>query len=302
LTSLPARPLRSLLFVPGDSERKLRKAEISGADALILDLEDSVAPARTNAARGLVLEYLQSHPDRSSQQVWVRINPLSSSAALSDLIVVGGGPNGFMLPKVHGAEDVARLGHMLDALENREGIAQDSIRIIPVITEVPAALFEIKSYAQGGPRLAGVTWGAEDLAAALGASTNRAAGGEYDCTYQLARSFCLLGAATAGVQAIDTITSDYENISALEHDARASRQRGFTGKMAIHPDQVAPINAAFTPSNEEVAWSRRVVEAFESQPDVGTVGLDGKMLDMPHLKQARLILAADSASNTSKSQ
>jgi len=284
-------PFRSLLFVPGDSERKLAKAEDCAADALILDLEDSVAPNRTSMARGLVLDYLNAHVDRSRRQLWVRINPLSTAAALLDLSVLAGRPDGLILPKVDSAHDVTRLSHMLDALEAREGLAAGCVDIIPVATETPAALFTLGSYAGCSGRLAGLTWGAEDIAAALGASTNRGPDGEYDVVYQLARALCLTGAVAAGVQPIDTIWSNFTDTAGLERDARLGRQRGFTGKMAIHPAQVAVINAAFTPNDEELEWSRRVVETFERNPGLGTVGLDGKMLDMPHLKQAQRILA-----------
>lgn len=284
-------PFRSLLFVPGDSERKLSKAESSAADALILDLEDSVAPNRTSAARELVLSYLKAHPDRSKRQIFVRINDLTSEAALLDLMIVAGVPDGIMLPKTNSGGDVVRLAHMLDALEVREGVPCGHIGIIAVATETPAALFTLGSYAGCSPRLCGLTWGAEDIAAALGASTNRGADGDYDVTYQLARTLCLAGAVAAGVQPIDTISADFKNDAALKKDSQISRQRGFTGKMAIHPDQVPTINAAFTPTAEELAWSKRVVDTFEGNPGLGTVGLDGKMLDMPHLKQARRVLA-----------
>ena len=284
-------PLRSLLFVPGDSERKLAKSEGSSADALILDLEDSVAASRTTIARGMVLEYLKAHPDRSRQQLWVRINPLSTHASLLDLVVVAGRPDGILLPKVDGAADIVRLSHMLDALEIRENVASGSIAIIPVATETPAAMFTLGTYAGCSSRLAGITWGAEDIAVALGASTNRGPDGEYDAVYQLARSLCLTGAAAAAVQPIDTIWSNFTDVEGLERDARLGRQRGFTGKIAIHPAQVDVINKAFTPSDEELVWSRRVVEVFEASPGLGTVGLDGKMLDMPHLKQAHRVLA-----------
>lgn len=284
-------PLRSLLFVPGDSERKLAKAETSAADALILDLEDAVAPSRTAIARGMVLEYLKAHQDRSRQQLWVRINPLTTSAALLDLVIVAGAPDGLMLPKVDSAADVVRLSYMLDALEVREGITAGSIGIIPVATETAAAMFTLGSYAGCSSRLAGLTWGAEDIAAALGASTNRGPDGDYDHVYQLARTLSLTGAVAAGVQPIDTIWASFSDAEGLEKDVRLGRQRGFTGKMAIHPAQVDIINKAFTPSDDELAWSRRVIEVFEANPGLGTVGLEGKMLDMPHLKQARRLLA-----------
>ena len=284
-------PFRSLLFVPGDSERKLAKAQDSAADALILDLEDSVAPSRTAIARGLVLDFLNANSDRSRRQLWVRINPLSTSTALLDLCVIAGKPDGIILPKVDSAADVTRLSHMLDALEARDGLSAGEIDIIPVATETPTALFTLGSYAGCTHRLAGMTWGAEDIAAALGASTNREPDGEYDGVYQLARSLCLAGAVAAGVQPIDTIWSNFSDLVGLERDSRLGRQRGFTGKMAIHPGQVDTINNAFTPNEQELTWSRRVVETFESNPGLGTVGLDGKMLDMPHYKQAQRVLA-----------
>jgi len=282
-------PMRSMLFVPGDSERKLEKAIGSPADALILDLEDAVAPSRTEIARGMVLDYLRSHSERQ-QQLWVRINPLSTPAALRDLRVVAGGPDGIVLPKVRSAADVVQLAHYLEALEVREGVAQGTIRIIPVATETPQSLFSLGTYEGCNPRLAGLTWGAEDIAAALGASTNRRQNGEYDTVYQLARAYCLSGAAAADVQPIDTMYGDFGDPEGLEADARAARQAGFTGKIAIHPAQVEIINRSFSPSPEEVSWSRRVVDVFNSNPGLGTVGLEGKMLDMPHLKQAQRVL------------
>jgi citrate lyase subunit beta/citryl-CoA lyase len=284
-------PLRSMLFVPGDSEKKLSKGIESAADALILDLEDAVAPSRTQIARGMVLDYLRARPDRSKQQLWVRINPLSTPAALLDLVIVGGAPDGIVLPKVNSALDVVQLAHYLDVLEVREGVAQGSIRIVPVATETAPAMFNLGTYANSSPRLAGLTWGAEDIAAALGASTNRRENGEYDHVFQLARALCLTGAASAGVQAIDTMYGDYKNPAGLEADSKYARRSGFTGKIAIHPGQVEVINQAFSPSEEEIIWSKRVVDVFTQNPGLGTVGLDGKMLDMPHLKQAQSVLA-----------
>jgi citrate lyase subunit beta/citryl-CoA lyase len=287
-----AVPLRSMLFVPGDSERKLAKAVSSPADALILDLEDAVAPSRTQTAREMVLDYLKSRPraQRLPQQLWVRINPLSTPAALRDLAIIAGAPDGIVLPKVNSATDVIQLAHYLDALEVREGVEAGTIRIVPVATETPQSLFALGGYGGCSARLAGMTWGAEDIAAALGASTNRRGDGEYDTVYQLARALCLTGAAAAGVQPVDTMFADYADPVGLEADARAARQAGFTGKIAIHPDQVEIINRAFSPSEEEVSWSQRVVDVFSSNPGLGTVGLEGKMLDMPHLKQAQHIL------------
>lgn len=280
-----------MLFVPADSERKLEKGADTGADALILDLEDAVAPSRTHIARTMALEYLRARTDRSRQQLWVRINPLDTDASLLDLAITAGAPDGLVLPKVRSAADVVRLSNYLDALEVRDGVARGSIRIMPVATETPQALFTLGSYEGCSARLAALTWGAEDIAAALGASTNRRPDGEYDSVYQLACALCLSGAHAAAVQPIDTIWPDFKDEPGLLRDAQRARQRGFTGKMAIHPAQVRPINAAFAPSESELAWSRRVVEVFASNPGLGTHGLDGKMLDMPHLKQAQRVLA-----------
>ena len=289
----PIRPVRSMLFVPADSERKLAKAADTAADALVLDLEDAVAPSRTAIARGMALDYLRAHAERK-QQVWVRINPLDTEGALLDLVVAAGAPDGIVLPKVRSAADVARLSNFLDALEVREGVTRGSIRIMAVATETPQALFTLGGYEGCSARLSALTWGAEDIAAALGASTNKRPDGEYDTVYQWACAGCLAAAHAAAVQPIDTIWPDFKDEAGLAQDARRARQRGFTGKMAIHPAQVDAIHAAFTPGEEELAWSRRVVDIFASHPGLGTVGLDGRMLDMPHLKQAQRLLALTS--------
>lgn len=284
---------RSWLFVPGDSERKLAKGAASAADALILDLEDAVVPANLPAARGLVAAFLAAHPDRARQQVWVRINALASGLALHDLVAaVAAGPDGIVLPKAESAADVTALGHYLSALEVAAGRAEGATRIAVVATETPGALFTLGSYAEAGPRLAALTWGAEDLAAALGAASNRAEGGGYEFTYQLARSLCLAGAAAAGVAPIDTVFTDFRDHAGLEREARAARRAGFCGKLAIHPEQAAIINRAFTPDDAEVAHAARIVAAFAAAPSAGVVAIDGRMIDMPHLKQARRILAA----------
>ena len=285
--------LRSMLFVPGDSERKLAKSESSAADALILDLEDSVAAERIAIARTMVRGYLDAHPDRAARQLWVRINPLDSGPmALADLAaVVGGRPDGIMLPKPGSGRDVARLDDFLSALEVREGIAAGSVKIIPVATETAAAMFTLGSYAGCSARLSGMTWGAEDLSAALGASTNRGEAGGFAFPYEMARGLCLAGAAAAAVQAIDTLYADFRDAAGLLTHSQASRRMGFTGRLAIHPDQVEPINAAYTPQDSEIEHAQRVVAAFAASPAVGVVGLDGMMLDLPHLKQARRVLA-----------
>jgi citrate lyase subunit beta/citryl-CoA lyase len=284
--------LKSLLFVPGDSERKLAKAQSSAASALILDLEDAVSVDRIDIARGMVRNYLAARPDRSAQQLWVRINPLRTTLALPDLAAIAGaGPDGIMLPKIESAQDVLLLDHYLTALEARDGVNPGTIRIIPVATETPQALFALGSYRGVSSRLVGLTWGAEDLSTALGASTNRVDSGEYEFTYQLARSLCLAGAHAAGLQAIDTITPDFRDHERLAREVRASRRAGFTGKIAIHPDQVDAINAGYMPDSEEVRHASAVVEAFERAGGAGAIQLEGKMLDKPHLVQAQRVLA-----------
>ncbi|HLZ66385.1 MAG TPA: CoA ester lyase [Aliidongia sp.] len=282
---------RSWLFVPGDSERKMTKAATSGADVLILDLEDSVAAENLATARGLVREYLKSRPDRSAQKLWVRINPLATPMALADLAgVMPGGPDGILLPKPETAAEVVTLGHYLDAFETAFDLGAGRTRIMPVATETALGMFQLGAYRGLTPRLAGLTWGAEDLAAALGAGTNRGADGAYSHTYEMARSLCLLGAVAAGVPPIDTITGDFRDKDLIERETQDGRRLGFRGKIAIHPDQVEIINRAFTPTEAELDWARRVVAAF-AKAGTGTVGLDGQMLDMPHLKQAQNLLA-----------
>ena len=279
---------RSFLFVPADSERKLARAPQSGADALILDLEDSVVPANRPAARRLARAFL----DGSGAAPWrryVRINPLSSADALDDLAaVVAGRPHGILLPKCVPA-DLLALDHHLAALEAVFGVPRGEIRIIAIATETPAAMFALGGYAGVSPRLEGITWGAEDLAAGIGGN-NRRLDGVYEDAYRLARSLCLIAAAAAGVTAIDTIYTDFRDAAGLEAEARAARRAGFTAKMAIHPAQIAVINAAFTPGEEELSWARKVVAAFADNPGAGTVALDGRMIDKPHLALARRLL------------
>ncbi|MEW6642866.1 MAG: CoA ester lyase [Pseudomonadota bacterium] len=283
--------LRSLLFTPGDSLKKMEKGAAGAADALILDLEDSVAEPNKPAARTLVRDFLTAHPSRTRQQLWVRINPLDTPHALTDLAAtVRGIPDGILLPKVNSGSDVKTLSNHLDALEAAFDVPAGHIGILAVATETPQALFALGSYRGSSPRLRALTWGAEDLAAALGASANRDAQGQLGFTYQMARSLCLAGATAAGVPAIETIFPDFRNRAGLEAYASAGRRDGFRGMIAIHPDQVEVINNAFAPSDQEIAWARRVVAAFD-QATTGTVGLDGQMLDMPHLKQARHLLA-----------
>jgi len=287
----PMNMLRSLLFVPGDSEKKLSKSTSTSADALILDLEDSVAAERTSIARGMVAEFLKAHSVRTQQQLWVRINPLQTPEALADLVaVMAGKPDGIMLPKPLNAQYAQQLDHYLSALETREGLTLGSTRIIPVATEVPGAVFDLPSYAGASPRLLGLTWGAEDLATAIGATSNKDESGEFSFTYKLARSLCLLASAHAQIQAIDTLSVDFKNLQALALDVQGARKEGFTGKLAIHPDQVEVINQGFTPSVQEIDHAKSIIDAFAKASGAGAVQIDGKMVDKPHLTQAlRLI-------------
>ena len=279
---------RSFLFVPGDSGRKLAKAADSAADALIVDLEDSVAASGKAKARSVAREFLSGHAGR---QVWVRINPLDTEDALSDLReVMPASPAGIVLPKPHGAEDAVRLAKLLDAFEQECGLQEGRTRILPIATERPQALFTLHEYAGATARLAGLTWGAEDLSTAAGARACRDAAGKWLAPYEMVRALCLVAAAAAGVPAIDTVFTDYRNEEGLREYAAGSRRDGFRGMLAIHPAQVGIINEAFLPSAAEVAYARRVVELFAANPDAGTIGMDGTMLDRPHLLQAQGIL------------
>ncbi len=286
--------LRSLLFVPGDSDKKLGNGDGAGADALILDLEDSVLPRNKARARELTVEYLKARPKAERRaQLWVRINSLDSALALADLsAIVAAAPDGVMLPKAEGPADVARLSFYLEALEAQAGVAIGATRVLPVATETAAAPFNLGDYAGARlSRLVGLTWGSEDLATALGASTNRDASGEWAFTYRIVRSLTLMGARAAGVQPIDTLYADFRDEKGLYASSRASRAEGFTGRLAIHPAQVDAINQSYMPSAEEIEHARRVVAAFESSPGAGAVGLDGRMIDIPHLKQAQALIA-----------
>lgn len=284
--------LRSLLFVPGDSERKQAKAVASAADALILDLEDSVAADRLPMAREQVARFLAAKPAARSQQLWVRTNPLSSGKLLQDLaVVIDGAPAGLVLPKVSDPSEVQEVHHYLCALEVQRGFPLHSTKLIVVATETPRAMLTLAGYPVAPDRLEGLTWGAEDLSAALGASSKHDANGELAFTYQMARSMCLVAACAAGVQPIDTLYANFKDSAGLQADSARARRDGFTGKIAIHPDQVEAINLAFSASSAEIERARRIVEAFGSSPDTGVVSLDGEMLDRPHLIQAQRVLA-----------
>ncbi|MBV9989992.1 MAG: CoA ester lyase [Alphaproteobacteria bacterium] len=280
---------RSYLFVPADSEKKLAKGAASEADALILDLEDSVAAANRPKARLMVREFMKS---AHRPQIWVRINPLGSEDFIRDIEAVAScRPAGLVVPKPDGPHALNVIDAHLITRETQAGIPHGAIKLLPVATETPVAALSLQDYRSPPPRLAAMTWGAEDLSAALGAVANRGEDGEFLFTYRVVRSLCLIAAKAAGVPAVETLHADFRDTQGLERAARAASREGFFGMLAIHPDQVGPINAAFTPSDEDVAHARRVVAAFAS--GAGVASLDGKMLDQPHLKQAEQVIALD---------
>jgi citrate lyase subunit beta / citryl-CoA lyase len=281
--------MRSFLFVPGDSNRKYESAKKTAADALILDLEDSIASDQKVAARGITRQMLDArHP---KQKMYIRVNALDTGLTLGDLAaVMPGRPDGILLPKCEGAADVNHLALYLDAFEAAFGLEQGATRIVVVATETARAVLKLHDFEGASPRLWGLMWGAEDLAASLGASRNRTAG-RYHGPFLLARDLCLISAAAAGVVAVDTIATDIDDLEALRQEAIAARHDGFRAKVVIHPKHVDIVNAAFMPSDEEIAWSHRVIKAFDDNPDTGVVRLDGKMLDRPHLRAAIKILA-----------
>jgi citrate lyase subunit beta/citryl-CoA lyase len=290
----PAVPkMRSWLFAPGDSEKKMGKAAASAADIALFDLEDSVAPENKAAARAMVAEQIAASDNRV--RLWVRINPLPTADCIADLAaIIPSCPGGVFLPKAEGAGDIAQLHHYLTALEAANGIPQGRTLIAALVTETAAAMFKTGEYAGDYPgrhRLVAMSWGAEDLSAALGASEQRGSDGGYAHTYEMARSLCLIGASAAGVAAIETVQPEFRDLETLEKRARGVRAAGFRGMLAIHPAQVDPINAAFTPTSEVLAHAREVVQAFEDHPGAGVVALDGAMLDRPHLALAQRLLA-----------
>ena len=283
---------RSLLFVPGDSEKKFARAILSGADVLFLDLEDAVAPSQKEAARGIVAGWI----DRAGEvapALYVRVNPLDTGLTAGDLAsVVRPGLAGILVPKANSAADIAEIATQIDPLEAAAGMAAGSVRIMVVATETPQAMFNLGSYTPPHPRLVGLTWGAEDIAAAIGATGNKEPDGQWSAPFQLCRSLCLFAAGSAGVTAIDTLYGNFRDPEGLEADCRKARRDGFMGRIAIHPDQVEIINRCFTPSDEEVAEARKIAAAFAANPTAGTLGIDGKMYDIPHLKAAHKTLAA----------
>ena len=282
---------RSFLFVPADSERKLAKSLDTTADAVIVDLEDSVQPQARADARKIAAAHIDGRDG-----IWVRINPLDSEEADFDLeAVMPAKPAGIVLPKPESAADAVDLAARLDEYEERYGIERGRTGIICICTERPAALFSLGGYAGASERLRGLSWGAEDLSAAVGATATRAADGGWLPPYALARSLCLFAAAAAEVAAIDTVYTDFRDLDGLGAMARAARRDGFSGMLAIHPAQVEVINAAFLPEAHEIERAARIVKLFEEHPDAGAIGMDGQMLDRPHLIQAKRILALGAA-------
>jgi citrate lyase subunit beta/citryl-CoA lyase len=285
--------LRSALFVPGDSTQKLAKALAAGADALILDLEDSVAAERKEGARATTLAFLEDARKRQARPLlMVRVNALETGLIDADLDgIVAGHPDAIVLPKAEGGAAVAHLDAKLTAREAIHGLGDGEIRILPIATETASALFVAGTYGGASARLMGLSWGAEDLSADLGAETNRDAEGRFTEPFRFARNLCLAAAAAAKVQAIDTVFVDFRDPAGLKREAEEARRDGFTAKLAIHPGQVQTINEVFTPSPAAIAKARAVIAAFAQNPGAGVVGIDGVMYDRPHLERAKRLLA-----------
>lgn len=282
--------MRSFLFVPGDSARKFAKARESDADALIIDLEDSVSSEAKVSAREQTVAMLSQ--SRGRQKIFVRVNAFDTGMTASDLAaVIPCKPDGIVLPKCEDSDQVRRLGYMLDALEASAGSDTGRTSIIAIVTETAASLFGLGSYRGCSPRLWGMIWGAEDLSASFGAITNREAGALLP-PYLMARNLCLAAAAAANVVAIDTVATDINDLDAVSREAREARRDGFMAKVIIHPKHATPVNAAFAPRDQEIAWARRIVDAFRAAPEIGVVKIDGQMIDKPHLKAAERILSS----------
>jgi len=292
--------MRSLLFVPGDSDRKLAKALSSGADALILDLEDSVALDRKPEARAMTRDFIASAKGQEKRpRLFVRINSLSTDFWTADLEgVMPAGPDGIILPKPRSGEDVHRLSLALDHSEEAAGLKLGSTRIVAITTEVPICVLNMATFIDASTRLEGLTWGAEDLSAEVGSTATREPNGALTSPYRLARDLCLFTAVSAGVQPIDTVFIDFRDQDGLRAEAAAAARDGFTGKLAIHPDQVEIINAAFTPSQREIDHARDIVAMFAASPDAGVISLNGRMYDRPHLTRAERVLARAGLANS----
>ena len=283
--------MRSLLFVPADSERKIEKAMACGADVLILDLEDSVAPDNKPEARAVACKALAARQD-ASPLLYVRVNALDTGLTEADLsAVLPAMPDGIMQPKTKSAEDVRTLSGLLDEFEAADGRSPGCTPVIAIVTETAASLFHVGTYGDAGPRLAGMAWGAEDLSADLGATSNKDEAGHYTGAYQLARTLCLAGAVAAGCDPLDTVYTNFRDTDGLRSQAEAAARDGFTAKLAIHPAQVPVINDVFTPSPETIARAQRIISAFADAGNAGVIGLDGEMLDRPHLTRAEKLIA-----------
>lgn len=288
--------MRSWLFVPGDSDSKLDKVVGYGSDVVIVDLEDAVAPSEKPRARILARRFLETHGQAllagGRMALWVRINPLDGPLWREDIgAVMPGKPDGIMVPKAAGPEQLQVLAAELYEIEQRSGIVPGTTRILPLVSETPAAALGIAAYAGASlPRLAGLTWGAEDLSAAIGASRKRDPQGRWTDTFRFVRTQVLLTAHARGVPAVDTLQADFRDLEGLKHIAAESYADGFAGMLAIHPGQVSVINAAFTPGEAEIAGAQAIVDAFAANPGAGTLSLDGRMIDQPHLDQARKLL------------
>lgn len=281
---------RSWLFAPGDSVKKMEKATAGAADVVIFDLEDAVTEDEKPAARTLIADLLGARSEVDRTRLWVRVNPLDGPHTLADLAaIIPARPGGIMLPKSRGRQDVELLDHYLSALEVAAGIEPGATKVIVLVTETAESMFTTGTY-RGAPRVVAMTWGAEDLADAVGASENRNTDGSYGFTYELARSMCLLGAATAGVLPIETIAGDFKDLDGLRARAEKVRRDGYRGMLAIHPAQVDVINEAFTPSIGELEAAQEIVDVFAANPGVGAIGHRGAMLDRPHLARAKALL------------
>ncbi|TRD00461.1 CoA ester lyase [Mesorhizobium sp. WSM4303] len=292
--------MRSLLFVPGDSEKKLEKGFGAGADVVIVDLEDSVAPQNKVAARGIAACFIAGNRQQTSSAIYIRVNDLSSGLTDDDLAaLVSAKPDGIMLPKSNSGQDVQQLSAKLRVHEAENRLPDGGIKILPIITETAAGVLAAASYAGASARLAGLTWGAEDLSAAIGARAARDDNGRYTDVFRLARSMTILAAGAAEVAAIDTVFPNFRDMATFQAECMEAERDGFTGKMAIHPAQVPVINAAFTPSAEAVERSQAIVSAFEAAGNPGVVGIDGKMYDRPHLRLAERLLARAKAAGVS---
>lgn len=289
--------MRSLLFVPGDSEKKLEKGFQSGADVVIVDLEDSVAPANKATARSVAAEFIAARRKETAAKLYIRVNDLSTGLTDDDLAaVVGAAPDGIMLPKANSSMDATHLSAKLRVHEAQHGLTDGSTKIIAIMTETAAGVLAAPTWRDVNPRLSALTWGAEDLSASIGARTTRDERGRYTDVFRFARTMTLLAASASEVAAIDTVFVNFRDTDGLLAECVEAECDGFTGKMAIHPAQVAVINEAFTPSAEAVAHSQAIVEAFRAAGNPGVVGIEGKMYDRPHLRLAeRLLMRAKAA-------